>query len=398
MRKIRIGIIGIGNMGSAHAACIGRGEIEGMVLTAVCDIALERRQWAASTFSDAETPVTIFEDYNELLQSGLVDGVIIATPHKLHPVIAKAAFSAGFHVLTEKPAGVSVSQVQEMNRAARASGKAFGIMFNQRTNELFAKAKELVQSGALGVPKRLVWIITNWYRTQGYYNSGGWRATWDGEGGGVLLNQAPHNLDIWQWIFGMPSRIYATCAVAKYHDIQVEDDATIMAEYANGASAMFITTTGELPGTNRLELSGDKGKIVIENNKLTFWQLSYDERSYCFSSAGTPAPEVKVTEFVPAGTETAHKGILQNFANHILKGEPLLAPGQDGVYSLQLSNAAYLSSWTEQWVTLPMDEETCATFDALLENKKRQYDADSAEDDGESGGDGKYKRKWNVNW
>lgn len=396
MQQLRIGIIGIGNMGSAHAACIGGGEIEGMVLTAVCDIAKERRQWAASMFSDAD--VKIFEDDTELLQSGLVDAVIISTPHKLHPVIAKAAFAVGLHVLTEKPVGVSVSQVEELNQAAFVSGKTFGIMFNQRTNELFAKAKELVQSGALGAPKRLVWIITNWYRTQNYYNSGGWRATWDGEGGGVLLNQAPHNLDIWQWIFGMPSRICATCAVAKYHDIQVEDDATIIAEYENGASAMFITTTGELPGTNRLEISGDKGKIVIENNKLTFWQLSYGEREYCFAPEGTPAPEVTVTDFVSQGTETAHRGILQNFTNHILKEEPLLAPGYDGIYSLQLSNAAYLSSWTGEWVTLPMDEISCAAFDTLLEKKKRQYDADSAEDDGLSGGDGKYKRKWNVNW
>lgn len=396
MQKLRIGIIGIGNMGSAHAVCIGRGEIEGMILTAVCDIAQERRQWATTAFSDAD--VTIFADYKELLQSGLVDVVLIATPHKLHPVLAQQAFVAGIHVLIEKPAGVSVSQVRLLNQAARASGKAFGIMFNQRTNELFTKARELLQSGALGVPKRLVWIITNWYRTQGYYNSGGWRATWDGEGGGVLLNQAPHNLDIWQWIFGMPSRIYATCNEAKYHNIQVEDDATIMAEYENGASAMFITTTGELPGTNRLEISGDKGKIVIENGKLTFWQLSYGERAYCFSQEGTPAPEMTITEFVPSETETAHRGILQNFANHILKGEPLLAHGSDGIYSLQLSNAAYLSSWTGEWVTLPMDAESCTRFDALLEQKKQQYAIEATEDDSISGGDGKYKKKWNVNW
>lgn len=403
MRDLRIGIVGIGNMGSAHAGCIRRGEVEGLVLTAVCDITAARREWAATAFGDGEKPenaqtVAIFADYKDMLQSGLVDAVLIAMPHKLHPVIARDAFAAGLHVLSEKPAGVCVSQLSELYREAQASGKAFGIMLNQRTNELFAKARELVQGGALGVPKRLVWIVTNWYRTQHYYNSGGWRATWDGEGGGVLLNQAPHNLDIWQWIFGMPSRIYATCSVAKYHDIQVEDDATILAEYENGASAMFITTTGELPGTNRLEISGDRGKIVIENGQLTFWQLSYGERSYCFAPEGTEAPEVTLSEFVPQGPETAHKGILQNFTNHILKGEPLLAPGYDGVHSLQISNGAYLSSWTGKWVDLPMTAEACAQFDALLEERKRMFGAKTADDDAKVDGDGKYKEKWNVNW
>lgn len=407
MQQVRIGIIGIGNMGSAHAGCISRGEVEGLVLTAVCDVAAPRREWAATAFSDGEKPenaqpVAIFADYKDMLQSGLVDAVLIATPHKLHPVIAKDAFAAGVHVLSEKPAGVCVSQLGELYRIAEKSGKAFGIMLNQRTNELFAKARELVQGGALGVPKRLVWIVTNWYRTQSYYNSGGWRATWDGEGGGVLLNQAPHNLDIWQWIFGMPSRVYATCTVAKYHDIQVEDDATILAEYENGASAMFITTTGELPGTNRLEISGDKGKIVIENGKLTFWQLSYGERSYCFAPKGTKAPEVTVSEFVPQGPETAHRGILQNFTDHILKGEPLLAPGYDGAQSLQISNAAYLSSWTGGWVDLPMTAASCARFNALLEERKQMLVGktadEDAKDDSQSGGDGNYRAKWNVNW
>lgn len=396
MQRVRIGIIGIGNMGSAHAVCIARGEIEGLVLTAVCDIAKERREWALTTFSNAD--IAIFEDYRKLLQSDLVDAVLIATPHKLHPVIAKEAFAAGLHVLTEKPAGVSVSQVQEMNRAAIKSGKTFGIMFNQRTNPLFAKARELVQSGALGLPKRFVWIVTNWYRTQNYYNSGSWRATWDGEGGGVLLNQAPHNLDLWQWIFGMPNKIHAVCKEGHYHHVSVEDDATIFAEYENGASAIFVTSTGELPGTNRLEISGDKGKIVIENNKLTFWELSGSEREYCFAPSGTEEPKVTVTEFIPEKPELAHRGILQNFTNHILNEESLLASGYDGIYSLQLSNAAYLSAWTDKWISLPVCDEDCALFDQLLDEKKKQWNAKLQTKETLNVGDGQYKRKWNVNW
>ena len=397
MQSIRIGIIGIGNMGSAHAVCVAQGEIKGLALTAVCDLDEQRRQWATTIFSNAD--VAVFEDYKELLKSGLVDAVLIATPHKLHPVIAKEAFAEGLHVLIEKPAGVCVSQVRNMIEAASTSGKTFGIMWNQRTNPLFAKARELVQSGKLGIPKRLVWIVTNWYRTQQYYDSGTWRATWDGEGGGVLLNQAPHNLDLWQWIFGMPKRVFATCNEAKYHHIQVEDDATIFAEYENGASAVFMTSTGELPGTNRLELTGDRGKIVIENGKLTFWQLSYSERDYCFAQGESmSAPEVSVVEFVQEEVETAHKGILQNFSNHILNGEPLLAHGLEGVYALELSNAAYLSAWTGKWISLSMSDEDCALFDQMLEEKKQQWDKKVQAEEPLDGGDGQYKRKWNVNW
>ena len=259
MRSVRIGIAGVGNMGFAHADSVFRGEISNLSLAALCDTCLDRRAFLAERFPG----IPVFATHNEMLESGLCEAILIATPHKFHPQIAIDAFAQGVHVLAEKPAGVSISDVSAMNEAAKNSGLVFAIMFNQRTNPLYRKAKEIVASGELGAPKRLVWIITNWYRTQSYYNSGSWRATWSGEGGGVLLNQAPHNLDIWQWIFGMPKKIRAFCAVGKYHDINVEDDATIYAEYENGAVATFITTTGEYPGTNRLEISGDLGKSYL---------------------------------------------------------------------------------------------------------------------------------------
>ncbi len=222
-----------------------------------------------------------FTNAGEMLDSGLVDAVLIALPHYDHPVYAqKNVFERKIHVLTEKPSGVFARQVREMNEAADRSGVKFGIMFNQRTNPIYIKAREIVKSGLLGEPKRLVWIITNWYRTQAYYDSGTWRASWNGEGGGVLLNQAPHNLDLWQWIFGMPKRVRAFCSVGKYHNINVEDDVTIYGEYDNGATATFITTTGEAPGTNRLEISGDCGKIIIEDGRLKWWRLSVPERAF----------------------------------------------------------------------------------------------------------------------
>lgn len=389
--QLRIGIIGVGNIGSAHAHCIATGQINGMRLTALCDTDPERRRVLTEQYPD----IPIFEDHHALLASGLTDGVIIATPHYFHPTIAVDAFSASQHVLSEKPAGVYTRAARDMNEAAQKSGKVFGIMFNQRTNSLFAQAREILQSGQLGIPKRLVWIVTNWYRTQAYYNSGKWRATWSGEGGGVLLNQAPHNLDLWQWIFGMPKRIRAFCSVGKYHHIAVEDDATIYAEYDNGATATFITTTGEYPGTNRLEIAGDLGKLVLEEGKLTWWRLSEPERQYCFDADASSPPEPTQMTFEDTPSKSGHAQILQNFTDAVLHSETLIAPGTDGIKELTLSNAAYLSSWTDDWVELPLNEQA---FEQRLKQLVQSESAPKgaiAPDDAPSG---QYRERWNVRW
>ena len=392
MNNIRIGIIGVGNMGSAHANCIGNGEIEGMVLTAVCDIDPKRTE----KYIENGSGIAVFQNYEELLRSKVVDAVLIAVPHRLHATIAMEALQAGLHVLLEKPIDIRVSLAERLNEAAEKSGKVFGIMFNQRTNSLFQKAREIVQSGQLGELKRSVWIVTNWYRTQRYYDSGDWRATWAGEGGGVLLNQAPHNLDLWQWICGMPVSVTGYCDVAKYHDIEVEDDATIFVRYANGATGTFITSTGEYPGTNRLEISGDLGKLVLENGVLKHWRLKQSEREVCrMSEKGMPKLEYEYTEIVQEGREAAHKGILQNFANAILHDEVLLAPGVEGIRELILSNAAYLSSWQgNQEIILPFES---AQFDVLLAEKQaspvwRDEEIREAKETIE------YKDRWKVNW
>ena len=349
MEQVRYGIIGVGNMGTTHAEYLFAGEIKGAVLAAICDLKESRRQWAKEKFG-ADFPV--FEDYHDLLSSGLCDVVLIATPHYLHPVIAIDAFNAGLNVISEKPVGVYTKAVKEMMEVAKSSGKAFGVMFNQRTNPIYRKMREMVQNGELGELKRMVWIITDWYRTQYYYDSGDWRATWSGEGGGVLLNQCPHQLDLWQWIFGMPRKIRGFCAYGKYHDIEVEDDVTAYAEYDNGATAVFITTTGECPGTNRLEISGSKGKIIAEGKKLTFVKNLGDEREHCFTvQAGFEKLKTETIELTPEyDMLPQHKGITQNFTNHLLYGEPLMASGYEGINGLTISNAIMLSAWKDEQV------------------------------------------------
>ena len=349
-------------MGTAHAVAIRDGKVCGLELTALCDTDESRLNFCRQNFPN----VCLFNDWKNLIDSKTVDAVIIAVPHKTHSLIAEYALNAGLNVLVEKPVDISISRALKLNKTAKKSGKVFAIMFNQRTNELFAKAREIVQGGELGELKRSVWIITNWYRTQQYYNSGDWRASWAGEGGGVLLNQAPHNLDLWQWICGMPEEITAYCEEGKYHNIEVEDEAMLIARYKNGAIGTFITSTGEYPGTNRLEISGDKGKIVIENGILKWWKLNMSEREYCFESDKEGiALNSNYSEIKESAHETAHIGILQNFSNAILKGEALLSPGTDGVFELTISNAAYLSYWKGNVpVKLPFN---VPEFDRLLE-------------------------------
>ena len=263
------------------------------------------------------------------------------------------------HVLSEKPAGVYTKNVLEMNEAAVASGKVFSMMYNQRTNPLYQKLRNLIQSGELGEIKRTNWIITDWYRSQSYYDSSEWRATWKGEGGGVLLNQAPHQLDLWQWTTGlMPKRVHAFSSFGKYHDIEVEDDVTAYVEYENGATGVFITSTGEAPGTNRFEIVGDRGKIVVENEELTFYRLTQSEREFNATyTGGFGEPECWKVEIPIKGENGGHIGIIQNWIDAIVKGTPLLAPGEEGVKGLEISNAIYLSSWLNQTIELPIDAD-----------------------------------------
>ncbi|MCH5334086.1 MAG: Gfo/Idh/MocA family oxidoreductase [Agathobacter sp.] len=355
MDVVRMGVIGIGGMGSNHCRQMAEQRIPGMQLTAVADIRESRREWAKANLP---AEVHIYETADALMDSGDVDAVLIATPHYLHPELAVAGFRRGLHVISEKPAGVYTKQVREMNGEAEKSDVVFALMFNQRTNPLYRKLREMVQSGEYGALKRVNWIITDWYRTQAYYDSGDWRATWDGEGGGVLLNQCPHQLDLLQWICGMPAKVQAFCHEGKWHHIEVEDDVTAYLEYPNGATGVFITSTGDAPGTNRLEVDLERAKLVCENGKLMMFEMKVSEREFCFTSKeGFAQPEGAWTEVDAPGENSQHNGVLAAFADAILHGGELIARGQEGINGLTLSNAMHLSSWLGHPVELPLDEE-----------------------------------------
>ena len=355
MEKVKIGIIGIGNMGTSHAKTITEGKVPELELVAVADRQEGRRQWCKEHLPET---IQIFEEGSDLIASGVCDAVLVAVPHYQHPELSMEALQHNLHVLCEKPAGVYTKQVREMNEAAAKSDRVFAMMFNQRTNCVYRKMHEMVVGGELGEIRRVNWIITDWYRTQSYYDSGSWRATWDGEGGGVLLNQCPHNLDLIQWICGMPVKVQAFCHEGKWHDIEVEDDVTAYLEYPNGATGVFITTTGDAPGTNRFEITGDLGKLVCENDKLTFYKLKQGIKEHCATcKGGFDKPECETIEVETDGLNEQHAGIMKAFAANILHGTPLVAGGEEGINGLMLSNAMHLSSWLGHAVTLPIDED-----------------------------------------
>ena len=357
MNEIRIGIAGIGNMGSSHAKKLSEGRVPGARLCAVADRKARRREWAENTFGGG---IEIYSEADDMIKRADIDAVIVAVPHYDHPRLVMEALANGRHVMCEKPAGVYTKHVREMNEFAKKQDKTFAMMFNQRTNCVFRKMKEMVDGGDIGDIKRVNWIITDWYRTQYYYDSGDWRATWSGEGGGVLLNQCPHNLDLLQWICGMPQSVQAFCHEGKWHDIEVEDDVTAYLEYANGATGVFITSTGDAPGTNRFEITGTKGTLICEGAKtLKYIKLDTDEREYCkTASEGFKKPPAQpITEVETDGLNEQHVGVLKAFVNHILNGEPLVAQGQEGINGLSLSNAMHLSSWLNKKITFPLDEE-----------------------------------------
>ncbi|MBR1585245.1 MAG: Gfo/Idh/MocA family oxidoreductase [Clostridia bacterium] len=366
MNKIRLGIIGVGNMGSAHINNILSGQCPEIEVAAAADRRASRRQWAKEQLPNA----VIYEEGKDLIEAKCCDAVLIAVPHYQHPPLAILAMDNGQHVMVEKPAGVYTLQVRDMMAAAdRHSELTFGMMFNQRTNCVYRKMKEMIDGGELGDMKRMSWLITDWYRTQFYYDSGAWRAPWAGEGGGVLLNQCPHQLDLLQWLCGLPKKVQAHCHIGKWHDIEVEDDVTAYLEFENGATGVFVTTTADAPGTNRLEITGTKGKLVCENDELTFWRLREDERVWCKTSKEAFAvPPFDVMQVETDGQNLQHVAVLNAFAAHILRGEALVADGREGIRGLMLSNAMHLSAWIGEMVTLPIDEKKF--YDLLMEKCK----------------------------
>ncbi len=356
MKEVRYGIIGLGSQGSYYIkSFFEKGEVKGGIITALCD---NNPLKIDAIKGEVKSPVSYFTDYKEMLDSGLCDAVIVVTPHYAHPEIVIEALNRGIHVICDKPAGVYTKQVREMNEVAEKSNAKFCMMFNQRTNYLYRKMRSLIQEGVIGEIQRVTWIITDWYRTQFYYNSGSWRATWKGEGGGVLINQCPHQLDLVQWICGLPKRVTSFCSYGKWHDIEVEDDVTAFFEYENGATGVFITTTGEFPGTNRFEISGTKGKLLCENATVKFFRNEKDSTVYSREATSFAWPTSEEVEVELDGYNPQHLGIINEFTRSILEDTPSPVDGREGINGVMLMNAIELSSWLgNKPVTLPVDEE-----------------------------------------
>ena len=365
MKKVKFGIIGIGNMGTSHLKNILDGNCPELDVVAVADVNEERLTVAKEMVAKAKetnpeiSDVATYTDATEMLKAGVIEAVLVAVPHYDHPRYVIEALQNNVQAMCEKPAGVYTEQVKEMiAEADKHKDLVFGMMFNQRTNSYFKKMRELVQNGEIGNIRRTNWIITNWYRAQAYYDSGSWRATWSGEGGGVLLNQCPHNLDLWQWICGMPCKVDAKLHYGKWHNIEVEDDVTAYVEYPNGATGTFVTSTGDVPGSNRFEITGDKGKLVFDNGKLMLTKLAMSEPEFSKTNKipfGWPEMETVEVEVVQEGKQ--HIEILNRFAAAILRGEDLVADGREGINGLTISNAMHLSSWLGKPVELPFDEK-----------------------------------------
>jgi len=360
---IRVGIVGCGIMGKNHAASFKKGLIPGASLTAVCDTNPKVLEWAKENIPNVQT----FNSSSALFADKSVDAIIISTPHYDHPIIAMEAIDAGIHVMVEKPAGVFTKNVRELNAKAAASSVVFALMYNQRTNPMYKKMRSMVKNGEIGAIKRNSWLITDWYRPQAYYNDDGWRATWKGEGGGVLINQCPHNLDLWQWICGMPKTVTAFAHNGKWHDIEVEDDVTAYVEYENGATGVFITSTADCPGSNRFEVLGDLGKLVCENGKLTHYKLEISEREFNRTNKEMFAYPPSTSSVIDCpGDYPEHPGVLTAFIEKINGTGELIAKGEEGIHGLTVSNAIHLSSWLKKTVELPLDEDLF-----LAELKKR---------------------------
>ena len=357
-KKARIGIIGFGGQGSAYVRLLKAGLIKNAVLGAVCDIDAEKLEAQCKKFNITAPQ---FTDHKELLKSGTVDAVVVTTPHYFHPPIVIDALNAGIHAMSDKPAGVYTKQVKEMiAEAEKHPDLLFGLMLNQRTNKVYTKMRQMIADGKIGAVKRVNWLITDWYRSQSYYDSSKWRATWKGEGGGVLFNQAPHQIDLLQWIVGMmPEKVHAHCAFGKWHDIETEDDVTVFMEFPGGATGVFVTSTADFPGTNRLEILGTKGKLVCTDGmKLEITLSKQDEREFNLTyknGFGTPGSKKQLPYINPVSGQ--HVSILNNFANAVLGKEPLFVEGREGLNGVQFMDACLLSEWLKSEITLPIDDE-----------------------------------------
>jgi predicted dehydrogenase len=350
MSSLRLGLIGLGNIGRHHAGYLLEGQVPRCELVAVCN------PTAAKLEPYAAKGLQTFTDARALFASGAIDAVLIATPHYDHAPLGIAALEAGLHVMVEKPIAAHKADAERLlDCAARHPDRVLAGMFQLRVEPRYAKIRLLLEQGQLGRVQRVTWINTDWFRTETYYASGGWRATWKGEGGGVLLNQCLHNLDVLSWLFGRPSRVRGFCQFGQWHQIEVEDQVTAWFEYPDGSTGTFLSSTGEAPGTNRLEIAGSRGRLVLENNRLMFTRNSSDALEWSrTATVGFSKPDVVDIEHPFTDAPHPHANLLQNFVAAILDGAPLIAPGRDGLGSVELANAIVFSSLRGETLDLPL--------------------------------------------
>jgi predicted dehydrogenase len=360
MDTVRLGIVGLGNMGKAHLANIRAGKVEGLRVTCLCE--------SVGTLPKLLEGESAYTDVNAMIHSGKIDAILICTPHYSHTSIGIEALKTGLHVLVEKPISVHKADCERLIAAHTDKKKIFAAMFNMRTNAVFKKVKDLIDSGELGEVRRVHWEVTNWFRTNYYYATGGWRGTWKGEGGGVLMNQCPHNLDLFQWLFGMPQRVRGFCQFGRFHEIEVEDDVTAVLQYDNGTTATFVTSTGEAPGRNVLEISAEKGRLTVKDGTHIHFQRNRQPMSeFCMTAeAAFAMPESWHMDIPVDNAGGQHVEILQNFAAAILKGEKLFSPAEEGIRSVELANAILLSTWKDATIELPM---AASDYEAILKDK-----------------------------
>ncbi len=368
MKQVRLGIVGLGNIGKFHTGYLLEGKI------ARCELAAVSDAYAPSMEPFKAKGIATFDKGEDLIRSGKIDAIVVATPHFLHTTLGIESLKAGLHTMIEKPISAHKADAERLCAVAREHPQQiFAGMFQMRVEPRYLKIRELIDK-EIGQLVRVNWIITDWFRTEAYYASGGWRATWKGEGGGVLLNQCLHQLDMLQWLCGMPAKVRGFCQLGQFHDIEVEDTVTCYLEWGNGATGVFVSSTGEAPGTNRLELIGTRGKVVLENNKLIFNRNDADMIAFSKSAkSGFAKPEVWNVEVPFDNAPNAHATLMQNFVDAILDGTPLIAPGYEGLGSVELANVLLYSSLLGQTVDLPMDGLAWeAKLNELIANSKHE--------------------------
>lgn len=368
-KVVRMAIIGIGNMGKKYATMIHNGKINRMVLTAVCGRSEASHTWVKENLNEN---VTVFSDSDELfLHDELFDAILIATPHKIHPQLTIQAFEHGKHVFCEKPAGVSLIDAKKMEAAAVKADKKYAIMFHNRTYPVIMKLKELMQDNTIGTVNRMILENSIYYRTNFYHLSGSWRSSWAGEGGGLLINQGQHIIDYWLWMFGMPKTVFAEIPFGKYNDFEVDDEATLLMEYADKKTAIFILTTGEIQKEEQLCIIGSMGKIRVSGTKITIEKNEMDAMDYGRTAQINTRDNMKTTsEIITCDMpEEPYEIMLNNFSNAVLDGADLIATGKDGSNALEITNAAYMSAWQNQKVTLPIDVNV---YDEMLQEHIEQ--------------------------